>query len=222
MPYRTIKRVFVTTLTAVVAAVVVLPAGVGAASAADGPGPLLSCRAKGEACVRPAPPAAVLPEPNGTMSSAEFIAASVPGAQRSRREHGVPASVTIAQAILESGWGRSALASVDRNFFGMKCFGQGPFAVGCSSRSTSECTAAGQCFPATASFRVYASAADSFRDHAATLAGKARYAGAFVHRDDPDRFVAEIARSGYATDPQYTAKVTGVMAKYNLYQYDVR
>ena len=53
------------------------------------------------------------PAPSVTLTPAEFIAASVPGAQRGWREYGVPPSVTIAQAILESGWGRSGLASVD-------------------------------------------------------------------------------------------------------------
>ncbi|MEV6926565.1 sporangiospore maturation cell wall hydrolase GsmA [Dactylosporangium sp. NPDC051485] len=210
------------TLTALASSMALLAAaGPAAASHAGGPDGLLSCRARGAACARPDAPVAALPEPNGTMSNAEFVAAAAPGAQRSQREYGVPSSVTIAQAILESGWGRSALASVDRNFFGMKCFGVGSFAVGCSEHSTSECTAAGQCFPATASFRTYASAADSFRDHGATLAGNARYAAAFAYRGAPDLFIAEVAKAGYATDPQYTAKVTAIMTKFNLYQYDL-
>ncbi|WP_238014484.1 sporangiospore maturation cell wall hydrolase GsmA [Dactylosporangium sp. AC04546] len=162
-----------------------------------------------------------LPEPNGTMTQAEFIAASVPGAQQSRREHGVPASVTIAQAILETGWGKSALSTFDRNFFGMKCYGQGVYANGCRSHSTAECTPAGACFTTTASFRTYANAANSFRDHGASLATNSRYAVAFQHRGNPDRFAAEMHKAGYATDPQYTVKLTGIMAKYNLYRYDL-
>ncbi|MER7008167.1 sporangiospore maturation cell wall hydrolase GsmA, partial [Dactylosporangium sp. NPDC000555] len=200
--------------------------GAGVSEGLDRPGGdiLFTCRAKGPSCTRPRPSAEPPPaatEPDGTMTNAEFIAASVPGAQQSRREHGVPASVTIAQAILESGWGRSALSTFDRNFFGMKCNGQGSYAIGCRTHSTSECTPAGQCFPTTASFRVYASAADSFRDHGATLATNPRYSTAFAYRDDPDRFVAEMHRAGYATDPQYTVKLTGIMAKYDLYRYDL-
>ncbi|MFB9447108.1 sporangiospore maturation cell wall hydrolase GsmA [Dactylosporangium vinaceum] len=234
-----IRRTLVTTVAATFAALAV---GSGIAAAAPADGPLFSCRSVGDPCrppgdapvTVPAAPTTPVPvpvpvstvpvvaaEPNGTMTTAEFIAAAVPGAQRSRREHGVPASVTLAQAILESGWGKSALSTFDRNFFGMKCNGQGLYANGCRTHDTSECTAAGQCFPTQASFRTYATAADSFRDHGATLASLARYSIAFQYTNDPNRFAAEIHRAGYATDPQYTVKLTNVMAKYNLYQYDV-
>jgi flagellum-specific peptidoglycan hydrolase FlgJ len=60
--------------------------------------------------------------PDGSMTAAQFVAASVAPAQQGQREFRVPASVTIAQAILESGWGKSGLTSNDRNFFGIKCF----------------------------------------------------------------------------------------------------
>ena len=161
-------------------------------------------------------------EPNGTMNNAQFIAASVPGAQQSQREHGVPASVTIAQAILESGWGRSALSTFDRNYFGMKCFSQGVYANGCRSHATNECTAAGACFSTSASFRTYATVTNSFRDHGALLATNSRYAPAFAYKADPDLFVAEMHKAGYATDRLYTVKLTGIMAKYGLYRYDLR
>jgi flagellum-specific peptidoglycan hydrolase FlgJ len=208
--------------TALAAAFGSLILGAGVAAAAPADGPMFSCRSKNDDCRQPGqPPVSGLPEPSGTMSQDEFIGASVQGAQQSRREHGVPVSVTIAQAILESGWGKSALSTVDKNFFGMKCNGQGSYALSCASHATSECTAAGACFPTTASFRKYGSAADSFRDHGATLASLARYNVAFTYKNDPDRFVAEMHKAGYATDPQYTVKLTAVMAKYNLYQYDL-
>jgi flagellar protein FlgJ len=206
---------------ALAAASVSLAVGAGVAAAAPAGDPLFSCRSRGPECQQPGEPRVSPPEPNGTMTAAEFIAASVPGAQQSRREDGVPVSVTIAQAILESGWGRSALSTVDKNFFGMKCNGQGKYATGCRSHATSECTAAGACFPTTASFRVYGSAADSFRDHGATLASLPRYSVAFQYRDDPNQFVAQMHKAGYATDPQYTVKLTGIMAKYDLYRYDL-
>ncbi|WP_432992466.1 sporangiospore maturation cell wall hydrolase GsmA [Dactylosporangium sp. CA-233914] len=215
-------RIRRTLATALAATFIALAAGAGVASAAPADGPMFSCRAKGGDCRQPGqPPVSGLPEPNGTMSQDEFIGASVAGAQQSRREHGVPVSVTIAQAILESGWGKSALSTVDKNFFGMKCNGQGPYAIACRSHSTSECTPAGQCFPTTASFRAYGSAADSFRDHGAFLATTPRYSVAFQYTGDPNRFVAEMHKAGYATDPQYTVKLTGLMAKYNLYVYDL-
>ncbi|MFG2040822.1 glucosaminidase domain-containing protein [Dactylosporangium sp. NPDC048998] len=80
-----------------------------------------------------APVAAVPAGPTGTMTNEQFLAASIPAAQQSQRDTRVPTSVTLAQAILESGWGRSSLSANDRNFFGMKCFNNvpGPYASGC-------------------------------------------------------------------------------------------
>src|SRR4051794_26917417 len=95
------------------AAIIAITAGAGAASAARSGDPLLACRSHGDACHQPGEQRAyVLPEPDGTMTTAQFIAAAVPAARLSRVEHRVPVSVTIAQAILESGWGRSALSTV--------------------------------------------------------------------------------------------------------------
>ncbi len=170
----------------------------------------------------PTPVAAPVSGPLSTASTAAFIAAAAPPAQQSQREFGVPASVTIAQAILESGWGRSNLAFVDRNYFGMKCFGNpGPIAIGCHTYRTTECDAS-HCFPIDATFRVYASATDSFRDHGRLLATSARYRPGFVYIRNPDQFVAEVHKGGYATDPEYTVKLTKLMALYNLYAYDLR
>jgi flagellar protein FlgJ len=73
--------------------------------------------------------------------TAAFIASAVRPAQESQRATRVPASVTIAQAILESGWGRSTLTRDDHNYFGMKCFGDpGPVALGCRDYATHECS----------------------------------------------------------------------------------
>ena len=158
--------------------------------------------------------------PTGSMSNAQFIAAAVAPAQQSQREFGVPASVTMAQAILESGWGRSGLAANDRNFFGIKCFnGQtGGIATGCHSYATTECEPT--CKPTTASFRVYASATDSFRDHGRFLTVNSRYQPAFAYTYDPDQFIYQVWKAGYATSPTYATNVTNLMRQYNLYQYD--
>ncbi|WP_213455410.1 sporangiospore maturation cell wall hydrolase GsmA [Rhizomonospora bruguierae] len=165
--------------------------------------------------------AASAPVPTTTMTNEQFIAASVAGAQRGWREYGVPASVTIAQAILESGWGRSALAYYDRNYFGIKCFGTpGGIAKGCHTYRTTECDQAGKCFTTEASFRVYASMADSYRDHGYFLRTNKRYAGAFAYTKDADRFLVAIWKAGYATDPQYDVKCKALMARYDLYRYD--
>jgi flagellar protein FlgJ len=166
-------------------------------------------------------PIAVPAGPTGTMTNAQFLAASVVPAQQSQRETRVPASVTLAQAILESGWGRSSLSANDNNFFGMKCFTQGRYANGCRTYTTNECTAAGVCFSTSAVFRTYASSVASFNDHGALLAGASRYAAAFNYTKDANQFAAEIHKAGYATDPNYTTKLVALMTKYNLYQYDL-
>jgi flagellar protein FlgJ len=152
---------------------------------------------------------------------AAFIARLAAPARASMRRHGVPASVTIAQAILESGWGRSELAYADHNYFGIKCFGEpGPVAVGCRSYGTSEC-ADDRCFATRATFRVYRSLADSVRDHGRFLAvDNPRYRPAFVHRRSADRFTVAIHRAGYATSPGYARAVIGLMRQYALYRYD--
>jgi Mannosyl-glycoprotein endo-beta-N-acetylglucosaminidase len=168
----------------------------------------------------PAPPAPAPPlGPTSTMTPTQFIAASAILAQQNQREFGVPASVTIAQAILESAWGRSASSANDRNFFGMKCATQGTIAIGCHVYSTFECAPDRGCYPTSASFRVYASAVDSFRDHGKLLAGT-RYQAAFAHTTDPNQFIVDVGRAGYATDPAYATNVQNVMRGYNLYQYD--
>jgi flagellar protein FlgJ len=163
------------------------------------------------------------PSSSATLTPAEFIAAAVPGAQAGWREFGVPASVTIAQAVLESGWGRSGLSSVDRNYFGIKCFnGQfGAIASGCHIYNTSECTAGGTCFSTTAAFRTYSSQTNSFRDHGSFLKANSRYAPAFAYTKDANKFIWKVWKAGYATDPNYYTKITGIMAANGLYQYDV-
>jgi flagellar protein FlgJ len=156
------------------------------------------------------------------LTPAEFIKASVPGAQRGWRDYGVPPSVTIAQAILESGWGRSDLASVDKNYFGIKCQNgkYGKLANGCHLYKTTECTKAGSCYATSASFRTYATQSHSFRDHGSFLRVNSRYAGAFKHTREANKFIWKVWKAGYATDPNYYTKVTGIMAANDLYQYD--
>jgi flagellar protein FlgJ len=157
------------------------------------------------------------------MTPAQFVIAAVPGAQRGWREYGVPASVTIAQAILESGWGKSSLSLTDNNYFGIKCQGTsyGTLATGCHVYNTTECTKAGACFPTTASFRIYATMADSFRDHGSFLRVNSRYKPAFAYTTDADKFIWSVWKAGYATDPNYYTKITTLMTTYDLYQYDV-
>jgi flagellar protein FlgJ len=151
----------------------------------------------------------------------QFVTDAIAPARLSYQEFQVPASVTIAQAILESGWGKSLLTVNDNNYFGITCgsSGAGPIATGCHDYPTTDCNATG-CFPTTQSFRVYASMLDSFRDHGRFLATLDRYQAAFQYTNNPDQFIGAVRDAGYATDPAYTAKVVALMKYYNLYRYD--
>ncbi|GID92644.1 sporangiospore maturation cell wall hydrolase GsmA [Amorphoplanes digitatis] len=171
------------------------------------------------ACPAPVKPA---PAPAVKLTPEQFIKAAAPGAQAGWREYGVPASVTLAQAILESGWGRSDLSATSNNYFGIKCQDgkYGKLANGCRTVRTQECTKAGKCFETSAAFRTYASQAHSFRDHGSFLKVNSRYDGAFAYTKDANKFIMKVWKAGYATDPNYYTKVTGLMAKYDLYQYD--
>ena len=152
------------------------------------------------------------------MSGQGFIGRCVEPARETQRMYGVPASVTIAQAILESGWGGSELATRANNYFGIKCAAvASPHQIGCIDKATSE-HLNGNDVTVTASFRRYASMRDSFLDHGLFLT-KPRYAAAFKAAT-PDEFAHEIWRAGYATDPQYPAKLVRLMDQYELRQYD--
>jgi flagellar protein FlgJ len=163
------------------------------------------------------------PAPSVVLTPAQFLAAAVPGAQAGWRQYGVPASVTMAQAILESGWGRSSLSTTDQNYFGIKCQNgsYGSIASGCHVYKTSECTKAGVCFATTAAFRTYTTMSHSFRDHGHFLKVNNRYQPAFAYTRDANKFIWQVWKAGYATDPNYYTKITVLMAQQNLYRYDV-
>jgi flagellar protein FlgJ len=151
---------------------------------------------------------------------AGFITRVAPGARRGARRYRVPASVTIAQAILESGWGRSRLTRRDHNYFGIKCFGRpGLIAIGCRSYATHEC-GRGRCWRTRAHFRAYRNASGSMADHGHFLVVNPRYRGAFRHWRKPDRFAVAIHRAGYATSPTYARNLIRIMRRYDLYRYD--
>lgn len=133
----------------------------------------------------------------------------------------IPASVTVAQSILESNWGRSKLSVDERNYFGFKCVtptSPGPIALRCARYPTTECIPA-PCHPVDAYFRSYASIDDSFRDYGRLLTTSSNYAAALPVRDDPDAFIRAVARK-YATDPEYANKVIRLMDSYDLRRFD--
>ena len=161
---------------------------------------------------RNVPPAETTHVP-GTAAQQAFISQVAPGAIAMQSRYGIPAAVTIAQAIDESGWGQSALAIRDHNLFGIK--GTGP--AGADMLPTQEYQN-GQYVTVTAPFRVYHNVAESIADHGQLLATGSSYQHAMADRHLPDAFAADLT-GVYATDPHYGTNLIAIMKLYNLYSY---
>lgn len=161
----------------------------------------------------PAGDAVVASAPVTPMTPAEFVAAIAPAAQASMRRTGVPASVTVAQAALESSWGKRAPGM---NLFGIKADAswRGPV----TSQVTHE-VVGGKTITITANFRAYSDWQGSIDDHAAFLTGNPRYRPAFACKTGAD-FAKAIAAAGYATDPLYADKLISIMSARNLTALD--
>lgn len=147
-----------------------------------------------------------------------FLDATAQGARAAARLTGVPASVTVAQAILESDWGRSQLALSANNYFGIKAtssLGND----GLVWLPTSEYDPSGETYDTISPFRAYKSLADSMTDHDRLLLGE-RYAEAMQVANDPRQFAERLYTAGYSTDPDYADKLVGLMDRYELYRLD--
>lgn len=147
----------------------------------------------------------------------DFINQIAPGATEAYKKTGVFASVTIAQAILESGWGRSGLSVRAKNLFGIKCHGVWKGEV--CTMPTAEYVR-GKKIMVNADFRKYPDYAGSIMDHAKFLKENPRYRDAFLCKD-PFCFSHLIAKAGYATDPHYSALLAAIITQHNLVKYDV-
>jgi len=124
---------------------------------------------------------------------------------------GVPASITLAQGMLESGNGQSRLAVQGNNHFGIKCH------KGWEGKTLHhDDDAPGECF------RVYESVADSYKDHSDFLRYRDRYKFLFdLDRTDYKGWAYGLKKAGYATDPGYPAKLIKYIEEYDLARYDV-
>jgi flagellum-specific peptidoglycan hydrolase FlgJ len=154
----------------------------------------------------------------GNTPQEQFIVSIGEAAVESADRTGVPASVTIAQAILESYWGSSRLAREANNYFGIKAQTRGGSA-GSIWFDVWE-VLGGRNVMRSQAFRAYNTIAESFVDHGQFFVENSRYAAAIAARDDPRQFAREINRAGYATDPTYASKLIGLMDRYDLYRYD--
>lgn len=156
----------------------------------------------------------------GGVGSSQFFETYGQMAKASEDEYAVPASVILAQAALESGWGQSGLATKDNNFFGVKCTSTpSEYQSGCSNYDTRE-VVNGASVMVNAGFRSYASPEDSFKDHGRFLAvDNSRYGPAF-EADNADDFARALQAAGYATDPNYADKLIKMMEDNDLYRFN--
>ncbi len=143
--------------------------------------------------------------PNRPFSQEEFVAQVWPHAQRAAAALGVAPEALVAQAALESGWGKHV--SGDNNLFGIKAGSSWSGAT--KSLSTNEFSN-GQMHKETASFRSYASIGDSFDDYVNMLKNSPRYASALKAGYDTTRFAGALQKAGYATDPNYAMKISSI------------
>ncbi|MEX6503082.1 flagellar assembly peptidoglycan hydrolase FlgJ [Pseudomonas zhanjiangensis] len=152
-------------------------------------------------------------------SPQEFVAAMLPMAEKAAEKIGVEARYLVAQAALETGWGKSIIRQKDgsssHNLFGIKTHNSWQ---GDSARVQTTEYKGGQAVKEAASFRAYDSYAQSFEDYVSFLQSNGRYQGALKSTDNPERFVRELQQAGYATDPQYARKVSQIARQMQTYQ----
>lgn len=146
-----------------------------------------------------------------------FFSVAVELGKEVEAKYGIPYRVVAAQACLESGFGTSGLTRKGLNCFGYK---QGSKDVPYVTMNTKEFEG-GRYVTIPAKFRTYASLRESFMDYGRLLTGSSRYKEAFQYKDSPRRFLEEVIKGGYATDPNYVSKADKLMGSYGLPLYSL-
>ena len=132
-------------------------------------------------------------------------------AQQEMRTYEIPASITLAQGILESGIGNSRLATQANNHFGIKCHKEWR-----GKRIYHDDDEKGECF------RVYKDPRNSYRDHSLFLTTRSRYDFLFeLKKRDYKAWAKGLKKAGYATDPKYPDKLINLIERYRLDRYDL-
>lgn len=131
-------------------------------------------------------------------------------AKSNMKQHGIPASIIMAQGILESGAGFGRLCKEANNHFGIKCH------TGWTGETvTHDDDALQECF------RKYKDPAESYRDHALFLTSRKRYESLFkLDKGDYQAWANGLKQAGYATDTLYPSKLVGIIERYELYKLD--
>ena len=123
--------------------------------------------------------------------------------------YNIPASITLAQAILESGNGESKLAIEAKNHFGIKCHNWDGEKIYADDDLKNEC------------FRKYSTVSQSFRDHSLFLVENKRYSSLFMlSKNDYEGWAKGLKKAGYATNPRYDKLLINLIEKYNLHTLD--
>jgi len=130
---------------------------------------------------------------------------------------GVPASITLAQAIIETNSGQSDLATRANNHFGIKC--KRTWNGDTYYHKDDDLDTSGKLVPSC--FRAYDAVVDSYADHSNFLKTKENYIALFLlDGKDYKNWAHGLKRSGYATNPEYGNMIIRIIEKYNLHQYD--
>ena len=131
-------------------------------------------------------------------------------AMNNMRNYGIPASIILAQGILESAAGQSTLAATANNHFGIKCYKDWTGAtINYDDDALQEC------------FRKYKNPEESYQDHANIVSKRTRYATLFsLPKGDYKAWAKGLKAAGYATDPNYPEKLINYIERYHLDQYD--
>ena len=133
-------------------------------------------------------------------------------AQKEMKSYDIPASITLAQGILESGMGDSRLATQANNHFGIKCHREWR-----GERIYHDDDEKGECF------RVYKDPRKSYRDHSLFLTTRSRYDFLFDYKKhDYKAWAKGLKKAGYATDPKYPDKLISLIERYRLDRYDLK
>jgi LysM repeat protein len=129
---------------------------------------------------------------------------------KQQKEHGIPASIILAQGLLESGAGRGILATEANNHFGIKCHDWTGKKIYKDDDEKNEC------------FRKYRHAEESYEDHSLFLVNRPRYSSLFLlNPTDYVSWAHGLKAAGYATDPAYAQKLINLIERYGLHQYDI-
>jgi len=159
------------------------------------------------------------PAKQAFSSADDFVATMLPLAQQAADRIGVDPRYLVAQAALETGWGKSVMRQQDgtssHNLFGIKASSSWK---GAQARAITSEFRNGQMVKETAEFRSYASYQDSFHDLVTLLQSNNRYQEVLKSADNPEQFVRELQKAGYATDPDYASKISQIAKQMKSYQ----